>query len=102
MQNNYEQYFFLVYSLARTCTRYSFDSYTTGGGLLRKGQIIVSKWGSINCITPKSRPLKLNIFVDRARRTVKTETFCLGFLTAKLKKTAISVKITFWEGEQFP
>ena len=38
--------------------------------LLRKGNI-ASKWSSGNCVSPKSQPLKLNIFGDGARRAVK-------------------------------
>ena len=48
-----------------------FDS-TTGGGLLRKPMNQASKWGSGNSLSPRSKPLKLNISGDRARRTVKS------------------------------
>ena len=67
MQNNYElQKFFLVFSIARSSTAFS---PLLQAAVYCVREIIASKWGSGNCVAPKSQPLKLNIFVDRARKT---------------------------------
>ena len=91
MQNSYEiqNYYFLVFSLARTCTTFSPLPQVV---VYCVRQRTASKLGSGNCVRPKSQPLKLNIFVDGARRTVNYTNY----------KTAISVEITCWEDEQFP
>ena len=48
----------------------TFFAFAAGGSLPCKGKII-PKWSSGNCVAPESQPLKLNIFVYRACRTVK-------------------------------
>ena len=67
MQNNYELQF-IVFSLARISATFSPLPQVAVYCVRER---VTPKWGSGNYVRPKSQPLKLNIFGDRARKNVK-------------------------------
>ena len=86
MQNNYElpNDFCFVFSLTWACTTFSPLPQVT---VYYVRERIASEWGSGNCVRPKSQPIKLNIFVDRARSTVKPSD--RDFLQPKLQNCCV-------------
>ena len=71
MQNNYDlQKYSLVISHKLTCSTFLTTAVPQVVAYYIRERI-ASKLGSRNCVMPKSQPLKFNIFVDRACKTVK-------------------------------